>query len=238
MRRRTPLIAALLLLAPSLASAQPAQDVQATKIRDAFNSAYGQALSAELGKSLRDNADPACVASKGIETGQLEARGRDIMIKWGARLIDGTDALIDQKVYADKFPAAAELDRLQANTDVKKYLALAAPMQQAKVLDTVFEQFDRYAKVGRIKLSAVSPLATGNDELLRKNPAEATEDALEAFSKRNKSKALKRFLDLSEQAAAARSASIAKDRVPPGAPLSFLKGLEVDLAELCIGSGR
>ncbi|UGY27279.1 hypothetical protein [Bradyrhizobium septentrionale] len=238
MRRATPLIAALLLLAPSLASAQPVPDAQAAKIRDAFNSAYGKALSAEFGKSLRDNADPACLASKGIEAGQLEARGRDVVIKWGARLIDGTDALIDQKVYAEKFPAAAELDRLQQNADVKKYLALAAPMQQAKILDTVFEQFDRYALVSRIKLTAVSPLATGNDELLRKNPTEATEAALEAFSKRNKSKALKRFLDLSEQASAVRAASIAKDKVPPGAPLSSLKGMEADLAELCIGSRR
>jgi hypothetical protein len=35
--------------------------------------------------------------------------------------------------------------------------------------------------------------------------------------------------------AAATKAAIAKDKVPPGGPLAFFRGVETDLAEICIG---
>jgi hypothetical protein len=41
-------------------------------------------------------------------------------------------------------------------------------------------------------------------------------------------------VDLSDEAAAATSAAIKKDQVPLTTPLSYLKGIETHLAELCI----
>ena len=62
----------------------------------------------------------------------------------------GTISSIDPKVYAAQFPAAAELERLKQNADVKRYLALAGPMRQAKVLDAIVEQFSRYVLIAKL----------------------------------------------------------------------------------------
>ncbi len=221
------IVAFLVAFAPIAAAQQPAE--RAELVRDAFASAYGRALTTELGKSLRKDADPACLKDKGLEAGQLEARGRDLLIKWGTNFSEGIAALSDIKVYAELFTATAELDRLKQNADVKRYLAISAPARQAKLLDTIFE--DR-----RIKLTAIHPLSTGNEELLSKNPTDATEEAIDKFMAGKKSAALNRFLDLSDQAAAASVASAKKDQVIAlGGPHNLFKGVEADLAELCIG---
>jgi hypothetical protein len=154
----------------------------------------------------------------------------------------GRDSLIDKKVYADKFAASAgpnagaELEPLKQNADVKRYLAIAQRMRQAKILDSIFEQFDRYALISRIKLAPVSPLATGNEVLLRQNPADATEEKLERFIASSKSTALKRYLALSEKDAVAASASIKLEQPLRPVPSIFFKGVEADLSELCIAT--
>jgi hypothetical protein len=237
-----PFVVAVLLLAavPGASAQQPEQNpsAQVALVRAAFDAPYGMALTAELGKSLRKDADPACLSGKGLEASQLEGRGRDLLVKWGTHLMEVTTSLIDPKVYAERFPNSAELERLKQNTDVKRYLAIAEPMRQAKVADGVSQQFSRYVLIARIKLSSLSPLETGNEELLGKNPSSATEDALVKFVTRSKSAALNRFLDLSDQAAAASAASIRKDQVALAGPSAIFKGMEADLAELCIGSRR
>lgn len=209
---------------------------QSTALRDAFASPYGKALTAELGNSLRKNADPVCLKEKGMEAGQLEARGRDLLIKWGARSSETLAALIDEKNYNDLFTATAELEQLKQNADVKRYLAIAAPAQQANLLETTLENFERYVLIRRIKLTPVHPLATGNVQLEARNPTEATEKAIEKFVASRKSAALERYLDLSDQAAAALKASMKKDKViASGGGPNLFNGVEADLAELCIG---
>jgi len=141
----------------------------------------------------------------------------------------------DTKVYAERFSRADELKQLEQNADVKEYLAIAAPAQQAKLLDHIIENFSRYVLISRIKLSFASPLETGNAELLSKNPIEATEDALDKFVADRKSAALDRYLDLSDESAAALEASIDKRRVVTTSPHNFFEGVEVDLADICIG---
>jgi len=211
-------------------------------IRDAFASDYGKAMVAELGKSLRTSADPACLKSKAIAPDQLEARGRDIVIKWGTRMMEGIASIVDPKVYAEKFAstagpdAAAELERLKQDAAVKRYLALAQPMRLAKILDSIFEQFDRYVLVSKIRLAAVFPLATGNEKLARRDPTAATEKKLDKLFATTKSAARDRYLALSEQASAATRAAMKKDKVPPLGPLAFFKGVEADLSEICIGA--
>src|SRR5262249_44782285 len=117
----------------------------------------------------------------------------------------------------------------------KRYLAIAEPARQANLLETTLENFERYVLIRRIKLTPVHPLATGNVQLEAKNPTEATEKALEKFTAGRKSAALERYLGLSDQAAAALKASMNKDKViaSGGAPTLF-KGVEADLADLCI----
>ncbi|WP_342736473.1 hypothetical protein [Bradyrhizobium sp. B117] len=233
--RRT-IVIALLLSAASSAWAQT-QD-RAALVREAFASPYGKALTVELGKALRASADPACLAEKGLAADQLEPRGRDIVISWGTRMLESTGTLIDRQNAANPFPGAAERERLERNADVKRFLAIEEPMRQARSLDLIFEHFDRYVLLSRIKLGAVSPVATGNKELLDRNPTGATEDALEKFVAKTKSSVLKRFLQLSEQAALAQQDAIGKSSSPPPLAHTYFRGVESELAELCIRSGK
>jgi len=210
-------------------------------VRDAFDSDYGKVLTAELGKSLRRNAGPACLAAKGIAPDQLEPRGRDLMVKWGLRTMETANAFIDPKIYDEKFAAsagrgaAAELARLRGDADVKRVTELEQPIRLAKIADMTFEQFDRYVLIKRIKLDTISPLATGNDALLKMNPTEAAEDKIEKFLAANKSPALKKYLKLSQQSLAARAAATKMDDALKIGPHTFFGGVETDLAELCIG---
>lgn len=241
---RLTIVIALLLSAASPAWAQTQERIQektqdkATLVREAFASPYGKALTAELGKSLRASADPECLTDKGLAADQLEPRGRDIVVTWGTRMLEGAFALLDRQISDKPFPGAAELESLKSNADVKRYLAMEAPMRQAKLLDLIFEHFDCYNLISRVKLRAVSPLGTGNEELLRLDPTDATEQRLDEFAGKSRSKALKRFLKLSEQAGAAQAAAIKTISAPPPLPHTFFKGVENDLAELCIRSGK
>ena len=213
---------------------------RAALVRGAFASAYGKALTAELGKSLRKNADPACLKDKGLEASQLDVRGRDLLIKWGTNYWEGVVSLYDTKVFADLFTATDELNRLKQNANVKRYLAIYEPERQAKVLDFIFENFDLYVMIHRIRLTLVHPLRTGNQELLSKNPTDATEKAVDKFLASKKSAALDRFLALSDEVQAgiaASAASMAKDQSAKFLRvLDLFNGVETDLAELCIGT--
>jgi hypothetical protein len=221
---------------------KPEPPDQSALVRDAFASSYGQALTAEFGKVLRAGADPACLNAKAIATDQIEARGRALIVTWGTRMLQTRESMIDKKAAAEKFAAAsgadaaAEFARLKQNADVKRYLAIAQPIRQAAVLDSIFEQFDRYVLITRIKLAPVSPLATGNDALLRQNPTEAAEDKVEKFLAASKSAALKRYIALSEKDAAASAAAIRLEKPLRPVPSIFFEGVETDLAELCIAT--
>ena len=233
-------IAVVLVLTQGLVAARAqsfAPPEPATRVREALASPYGRALIAELGKNLPAGADPACLNSKAIATDQLEARGLALMTKWGVRMAETSESIIDQKIYAEKFSGQTELAKLRNDATVKRYLAIAQPIQQANLLDSMFEQFDRYVLISRIKLAQVSALPTGNEALLNMNPGEAAEEKLDKFTSASKSAALKRYLALTEQDAAARKAAIRKDQLTQPVPSILFGGVEADLAELCI-AGR
>ncbi len=226
------------------AHAQPPDEARAeipSLVRDAFDSGYGKALVAELGKSLRKDADAACLSAKGIAPDQLEQRGRDLIVKWGTRMREIYNSMVDREVYDEKFTASsgrgavAELKRLRNDVDVKRLLEMERPIRLANIADSIFEQFDRHLLVQRIKLTAVSPLGTGNEALLNKNPTEATEEKIDKFVAASKSPALKKYLKLSQQSIAASVAAMKKEDARKAGPSAFFGGVEADLAELCIG---
>jgi hypothetical protein len=236
---------ALVLIFGSAATTASAQiptpalnEPPAPMVREAFASPYGRALVAELGRALRADADPACLGSKGVAADQLEPRGEALMIKWGTQAIETAMSYVDFKTYEKNFSANTELKSLWEQPQIKRYLEIERPLRLAKILDFVFEQFDRYALLKRIQIASVSPVATGKDDLLRANPTESVEDALDDFVAANKSAELERLLALSEQSAAAMQGAINKDRVLLVGPGTFFRGVEADLAELCIASRR
>src|SRR5689334_16731441 len=213
-------IAAALWLGGATAHAQSPAETAAelpSLLRDAFDSAYGKAMVAELGKTLRKNADAACLAEKGIRPDQLEPRGHDLIVKWGLRTMEVANSYIDPKLYDEKFAAsagsgaAAELARLRKNADVKRSAELEQPIQLARIVDMAFEQFDRYVLIKRIKLDTVSPAGSGNVALLKLNPTEAAEEKIDKFLAANKSSALKKYSELSQKSHDARAASTKVD---------------------------
>ncbi len=237
-------IALVVLVAAAPARAQLLLQVPAEQpgplVREAFTSAYGQALADEFSDALRNAADPACLDSKRVKAAELRQRGLDLMSKWGVRMLEQSASLIDSKAYESKLAeaggqnASAELARLKDDADVKHYREIERPIRLTAVLDSVFEQFDRYASIAQIKLAPVSPLAGGNDTLLTKDPTEASERELKEFVATHQSPALKRFLKLSEDAADAMTAAISTDQAEKAGPATFFRGVESDLAEMCV----
>jgi hypothetical protein len=210
--------------------------------REAFASPYGRAMVAEFNSVLKASADPACLQSKNIKPQQLAQRGGALITKWGVHAMEVLASYINLPIYETKLAqsagvgADAELRRLEANADVKRYLSTERPRRLAYVLDYIFEQFSRYVLINRIKFGQVSPIATGNETLLRANPTEKVEADLEQFLKTNKSAQVRRYVELNEQSAAALAASLNTDQVRNSlGPTTFFRGAEKDLAELCVG---
>jgi hypothetical protein len=244
MSRRTAATAIVLILgsaaAPALAqlpTSGPAEQ-PVTFVPAAFASPYGRALIAELGRALRADADPACLNSKAIVADQLEPRGEALLLKWGTRAMETARSYIDFEVYEKSFPASAELKGLREQPQIKRYLDIEQPIRMAKVLDFIFEQFDRYVLLNRIKIAPVSSAASGNIDVLRANPTEAAEEALDDFIETSKSPQIERFLALSEQATEATQGAIKKEQAARAGPGTFYQGIELDLAESCIGLRR
>jgi hypothetical protein len=236
---------AAILMAPGTASAQlplsGPDEKPSVLTREAFASPYGRAMVAEFNTVLRTSADPACLQSKNLKAEQLARRGDALITKWGVKAMEVLASFINISIYETKLAqsagvgAAAEIKRLEANPDVKRYLATERPRRLAVVLDYVFEQFSRYVLINRIKFGQVSPLATGNETLMRANPTEKVEAELEQVLETNTSPQLRRYLDLNEQAAAALTASLNTEQTRNNfSPTALFRGMEKDLAELCV----
>jgi hypothetical protein len=207
-------------------------------VREAFASPYGRALTAELGRALRGGADPACLSSKGLAADRLEPRGEALLIKWGTQATEMAMTLINFDAYEKAFPASGELKRLREQPEIKRYLELERPIRLARALDFIFQQFDRYNLLKRMKIASVSPLSSGKEDLLGANPTDAAEDAVDAFVAAHKSAPMARFLALSEQAAEAMQGAVNKEQAIRIGPTTFYRGLDLDLAELCIVPGN
>jgi len=209
-------------------------------VREVFDAPYGRALVAELGKALRTSADPACLQSKNLTEAQLTERGGTLIVTWGTRAMEQISALYDPKLHEQKFIAAAAaggadavaaLARLRDTEEAKRYVAIERPWRLAA--DFILEQFDRYALINRLKLQPVSPAASGNEALLKQSPEEAVEAALADYRDKTQSADFQRFLDLSDDWIDAMTAAL-KPEAARVAPHNFFRGVEDDLAMLCI----
>jgi hypothetical protein len=234
-----------LLAAAAPASAQgpltnPAEN-PGKLVREAFASPYGRAMAAEFNAVLRASADAACLQSKNLSPEQLARRGEALIVARSIKATEAYASFINISIYDTKLAqsagigAAAEVARLEQNPDVKRYLAIERPRRQALLLDYLFENLSRYALIHRIKLGQVSPLATGNEALMRANPTDTVEAEREQFLATSKSAQLSRYLDLSEQRATALRASFNTEAVRNSfSPAALFGGIEKDLAELCV----
>lgn len=236
---------AVLLLGLGAASA-PAQLLQfpieppALLMRESLETPFARVLLAEFAKSVQNKAGSACLQSKGLDAAKLAERGRDLFERWGTKGMEALIGAFDIKRYEEKIAeragpdAVAELVQLRSDPVVQQYLALERPLRLAKVLNFVIEQFDRYVLLNRIGLDSISPLSNGRDELFKADPTEAIEEALEEFVSDNPSPEFRRFYRLSELASELMPQALDADFVLKVGPMTFFRGVETDLAELCV----
>jgi hypothetical protein len=217
-------------------SAEPADAL----VRAAFDTDYGRALMDTFAVSARRNGDPSCLEAKTLDAAALAGHGRALFQRYGSRMVETLNANFDRSAYQSALSAStgrnatAELERLERDPVVKKLIALNRPVRLAKVLDAVVESFDSYVMIKRIKLDPVGPLGSGDPELLRKNPTEATEAAVQRFVDEHPSRRLDRYFELVEAREAASVKGFTVVAMKLG-PVAYFGGVETDLAELCVG---
>src|SRR5262249_35761873 len=121
--------------------------------------------------------------------------------------------------------------------DVAEFVKLSAPARFAGGADLVVENFERHLLLSRITLARhVSPLATGNDRLLKMR--ETVEESLEPLLAADKGAALTRYLELGETAHQELLNAIDQNAALRFGPSSFFSGVEVDLQEICVITRR
>jgi hypothetical protein len=242
---RKTLLACTIALAALPASAQggPLATSEPTeqRIRDAFATPSADALLKTFVKSVRKNADSACLQEKAFDDATLAGRGSALMQRYGGQMLKLMDDSFDRAAYEKAFTdnagprAISELEQLRRDGDVKKLIALERPAALARLVVAVTENFDHYITIGRIKLDQISPAARGEEEP-KENPIEAAEAAAQKFIDTHSSKKrINRYLDLAEAADEARRKAMATPAAMKLGPMAYFAGADRDLAELCVG---
>ena len=248
-----PLLALVLVLAAALpARAQgpfgPRSEPADKLVREALQTPYATALLKTFAASVRKDGDPACLQTKALDDAALIERGRALWERYGVQMMKVLDENFDRAAFQAALSAgagpkaAAELERLERDPDVKKLIAVNRPARLAKVVDSIVENFDRFVLIRRIKLAPTHPVGRGETELMkdnpteamRANPTEATEAAVQQFLKRHASRKVDRYLDLVDAVETAMPKGYAHTGSKLG-PMAFFADAEPDLAELCIG---
>lgn len=209
-------------------------------MRDAVATPYADALLKTFAASVRRHADSACRQARGLDDAAAITRGRAILERHGIRMMQVAEDMVDRAAYRAELSASlgadaeAELARLESDPVVKQYIALGRPARLARVLDLVLEQFDRYLLVARIKFDTISPEGRG-EPALPENPIEAAEAVEQEFYDKASSPQLNRYVELLEAATIAMQKAINLDKAAQFSPEVIFRGVDSDLAELCVG---
>src|SRR5262249_20846872 len=206
--------------------------------RTAFEQPYGKALVAEAAKVFRRSADPRCLAEKKLDEPQLEAKARELLVRYGTRMSEAYAGLVDMKKLEAALEARAgsgvkdEIARLRSAPEVAEFNKLSAPARFLSTAEHILEGFEPYLVIHCFCLAPISPITTGDDRLVKMS--EEAEKSIEPLLARKHPAALARYLELSE---IIREEYVkAFDRqgmLRFNGPSSFFRGVEAELAELC-----
>jgi len=203
----------------------------------ALETPYGQAHLKTFATSVRKDGDPACLRAKALDDAALLAGGRALLQRYGVQMVRVMNEKFDRATYQTALSAAgvpdaaAEIDRLQGDPNVKKFIELYRPARLAKMLDSLTEQFDRYVLIGRFKLVSVSAVARGDPT---GDPTDAAEAAAQKYLEENPSDQAERYLELHDAVEAATPKGFQR-RAQDLSPMILFAGADRDLAELCVG---
>ena len=116
---------------------------------------------------------------------------------------------------------------------VAEFNKLSAPARFLSTAEHILEGFEQYLVIHRFRLAPISPLATGDDRLVKMS--EEAQKSVEPLFARKHPAALARYLELSE---IIREEYVkAFDRqgmLRFNGPSSFFRGVEAELAEICL----
>ena len=155
----------------------------------------------------------------------------------GVQMVKVLNENFDRAAYqealsaASEPDAAAEMERLNDDPAVKKFIELYRPARLVKVLDSLTEQFDRYVLIGRFNLASVSAVARGDPT---DDPTDSAEAAAQKYLEEHPSEQVERFLDLQDAVQAAMPKGYKTAAMKTG-PMAYFAGADRDLAELCVG---
>jgi len=229
------LAAALPARAQGLVGMSPAEAEALT--RAALETPYGQAHLKRFATSVCRDGDAACLQAKSLDDAALVARGRALLQHYGVQMVKVLNENFDRATYqealsaASEPDAAAEMERLNDDPAVKKFIELYRPARLVKVLDSLTEQFDRYVLIGRFNLASVSAVARGDPT---DDPTDSAEAAAQKYLEEHPSEQVERFLDLQDAVQAAMPKGYKTAATKMG-PMAYFAGADRDLAELCVG---
>jgi hypothetical protein len=198
----------------------------------------------ELAAALRRDADATCLAQQRIAVDRLRAHGEEILIRHGQARLDRTMTFFDAAKADAAFvriggPAAqAEWRALLADPVVSEYGRLGRAAKLVAVVDGTTENFDRVVLLSGLKLASIGTLTTGRAHLLGQRARAAGESnrAVEAFAARNRTPAMRRYLEMSRWVEQALADAFDSDGAIRYGPREWMPGLEADLRALCVGT--
>jgi hypothetical protein len=207
--------------------------------RTAFEQPYGKALVTEAAKVFRRSADPRCLAEKKLDEPQLEAKARELLVRYGARMLESYGGLVDLKKLEAALEARAgpgvkdELARLRSASEVAEFIRLSAPARFAGNAAKIVEVFETYLTLHRFRLAGyISPPMSGDDRLMKMR--EEVEESIEPLLARKHPAALARYLALGKIIGEEFGKAVDHQGVLRFGPSSFFGGVEAELAGLCI----
>ena len=214
-------------------------------VRDALDLPYGKALLTRFAGAVTKAADPACLRRRKLDSRVLAERGRGLFLKYGTGMLRNVAEMVDAGAYAAALrtagepDAAATLDRLTMNADVKRLMGIVQPARLATVGNFIFEEFDHYNLLSRRKFPPTSLYGARNDGMADHDP---TDDALKAAQQFIKSRDspdhyspdLQRFVALSAVSREAIRVSVDPGKAMASGPRQWFQGADKDLAALCV----
>jgi hypothetical protein len=210
--------------------------------RDTFDSEYGRLLVADFGRTLRASADPQCLRERNIDPRSLEQRGRELLVRSGARSLEIHSKLIDPRKYEAAFTAragkggSADFARLRNHPEVKKLVAIGEPAKLARLADNITELVDRHARLARVKLTKpISPVAAGDSALMAANPEEKIAAEIDRLLKNSVSPSVERWFQLEDASVEALRNAFDSEGFARLTPRQMTPDAVTDLADLCVG---
>ncbi len=210
--------------------------------KEALDAPFGKAMLAGFAEAVAKTANPACLQSRKLDSAALAGRGFDIFQRYGTSMLATFVRFTDTKAYRSTLNArgggnaTAELELLTKHPDVRRLLEIVRPAWLATITTVFSENFDRRNLLTRSTFPPLSP--DRNESLAAQDPTDAAMEEARKFTESRDSPELRRFVELSFISREAKVKSQIPRRVMASGPADWFRGVDKDLAALCVSALR